>query len=255
MIYHLHECNEPIDPRHRTFDSLDTFRGAAPSVVRWCDQIDMAEAIFERWPDAICMPVAVRLGSGNPVMIGVLPSIYAPRDTVIPFIAFVRAEAEIRPDELQLKRGTHFDRRTFRTPVMHPPSGSAIVKSELRASDMETPLPGEATVWKDGDKFVVHLEVGGGEMSIALERERVADVTRPTEKPLTETDLSKLVSAIVTTNGEARVQACSDYVRTVLERETDPIDKIARFMIGLLSGMDEVRRAQREEIGRDDTVH
>ena len=178
MIYRLHVCNEPFSPEHTAFASLEAFHELNPAVSEHGNVFDIYNEVCERWPDAVFMPAVVRMGAGHPVLLGVLPSLDAARDpnAAIPFAAFVRADAQTIADRKEIKNnnGNPFDRRIWKTPVKQPPSGAMIVKSELRASDTETPTRGEATLWRADDKIYLHMEVGGGEISIEL---AVHDIT------------------------------------------------------------------------------
>ena len=173
MIYRLHHNAHPFDPHRTTYASLDEFHEVNGAFSEHTSVIHAYDEMCKRWPDAVFMPATVRIGSGSPVLLGVLRNIADHGGAAtgeIPFVAWVRAEAQTPMDQKLIRKGNPFDRKFWRTPVRRwPAMGAVVVKSELRASDLETPSPGQATIWKDGDQLVVHLEVGGGEISISLE--------------------------------------------------------------------------------------
>lgn len=62
---------------------------------------------------------------------------------------------------------------------------------------------------------------------------------------LTDEDLERHVARIARARDEEElVTAFADYVKDTVERESDPYDKIAKFMIGLLRGQREARAWQ-----------
>jgi len=183
MLYHLHRTTGPFDPNRTTYASLDDFIANNPRIAGANNPIDLYNHTCREWPDAVFMPATVRIGSGSPVLLGVMMNITAhgaAKPHEIPFIAWVRLEAESPMDQKVIRKGNPFERTFWRTPVRHAPSdsGALFVKSELRASDLETPSPGDATIWEDRARgeFVVHMDVGGGEISISMPSDRVADV-------------------------------------------------------------------------------
>ena len=182
MIYRLHTCRHPFDPHRTTYASLDAFHDVNPAISEHTNPIDAYNEICRRWPDAVFMPATVRIGSGSPVLLGVLRNITnhgAAKPDQIPFVAWVRVEPETPMDQKVIRKGNPFDRKFWRTPVRHAPSGAMIVKAEIRASDLETPSLGKATLWRQDDKIYLHMEVGGGEISIELAVDDITPLRNP----------------------------------------------------------------------------
>jgi hypothetical protein len=179
MKYHLHIPLPPtLDPRKRTFDSLEAFTGAAPEVeVALSADTEMA-CILElrkRWPNAIVMPIPVELGSGSTIMLGVLPTVRGgvERGAEIPFVAFVRAQAENEADKKLFRKEAHrmiFDPSVWKTPLDEPSSSFPMrTNIEMRSTDLDLPIMIDADVGRNANgELVIAFDVGGGRASLTF---------------------------------------------------------------------------------------
>lgn len=178
MKYHLHVPPAPLDPRRRTFDSLEAFDGAAPEVdlastvsgeTETCAILEMRK----RWPNAIVMPLPVELGSGRTIMLGVLPSVRGgvERGAEIPFVAFVRAQSENDADRKLFRKEAHrliFEPGIWKAPLDEPRM-SRHTQIEMRSTDLDLPMMVDADIGNNAaGEIVIAFDVGGGRVTLTF---------------------------------------------------------------------------------------
>ena len=252
MIFHLHVCRQPMDPRQSTFASLEAFQRETDNPAGANNQIDIKNEVFRRWPGAMVMPVKVQIGSGSPVMLGILPSVRTPcaEDGVIPFVAFVRVERNDFDRKMD-RRENPFDRELWRTPTESPTGNYTVCNVELRTTDLETPriLPLEMFLNHAGE-LVLAGDIGEGRVSFTFEsvaallwhakdaRERETDATFPGEP--TREDLMRrgmaLAQALVKGDEEEFHRQFMAYLTDTLTREPDALRKISMWVHGMWKG-------------------
>ena len=179
MRYRILKPSSHIDIRKHTFTSLDALEIiACPIGLTPLDSED--EAVVQTrlfYPDAIGMPVAVTVGSGQMWLMAFVDD-HADREldsaAEIPFVMFVRAVPESTRDRLRIAQHAMFDQKKWRPPIHRPlVTGCTVHPVEIRATDLPTPMHASALVGKTADGSpVIVLEVAGVQMSIRFERAR-----------------------------------------------------------------------------------
>jgi hypothetical protein len=172
MRYTILRPNAPTDVRNLEFASAEYLRAEFPSIAD-CDLEEEAmRRVRELYPDAVVMPVPIKLGSGDSVLLGVLENISAPRDPEgkIPFVLFVQAISQSNADTVAIKKRRQFSRHIWKVPVLHPSGEMRSLDVELRASDLEQPSKIKAVMFrraaKHGGRNVLYLELNGVEVSV-----------------------------------------------------------------------------------------
>lgn len=171
MRYTILKPSGPFDPRRAEYPSLDHLREKMPSTADCELESQAAEAVRELYPDAIAMPVPIRIGSGEMLLLGIL-ACAQPVDLEgpIPFVGFVQAVPQHNMDQVAIKKRRQFNRTLWKAPVLAPRGDAHEVKVELRASDLEIPSRVVARMYRRADKRggrpVLYLDLNGVEMSV-----------------------------------------------------------------------------------------
>lgn len=169
---------QPTDPRFMSIDSLAHLLLLFPPVIDTDDEEDARDHVRSMYPDAVVMPVPLKVGSGDLRVLGVLESIrhYNPdgassqTDVKFPFVAFVYARAETKLDHQRVRLGAQWTEKLWRAPVMYPNSRIDWTTVELRTSELPNPvrLPCELGRAEDG-RLVLRIECGAWSLSIAFD--------------------------------------------------------------------------------------
>ena len=179
MRYAILQPARPVDPRQLDFASIEALHDALPKVADPPTEPAAVEWVRDRYPDAIVMPIPMRIGSGVTVLLGIIASVDVPHagDGTIPFSAFVAPTPQTDKERLAIKNAAQgkgaapFARKMWSTPTAAPNVGVDMLDLELRASNMETPVRLTGKVGRrlgaDGvDRLCLQLEHGGTAISI-----------------------------------------------------------------------------------------
>lgn len=173
MRYQILQPSAPLDPRKHHFDSLDAFHAVLPVVDADDLEEDAVASVRRRYPDALAMPCPVKIGSGTVWMLAIIEGISVPRnpDDDIPFVLFVRAQAETDRERKAIGDYKHWNRKLWKAPVLQPMIDTETVSMpvELRTSEIDEPRELHATVGhaRDG-RVVIYCQLAGVELSLAF---------------------------------------------------------------------------------------
>lgn len=191
MRYHVLRPTTPIDPRLMTFKSVEdldaqispalyldgklmassSMRVEVPFVAR--DEADVVRYVRDRMPDAVPMPVPIRIGTAESFLLGFVadPAKRIDPEGDIPFVLFVHARADNGGDTFRLKKDRHkvYNRSLWRLPPICPDI-SKTVAVEVRHPDFEVPFytSAEIGVGPDGTHHVLWMDLLGKELSITF---------------------------------------------------------------------------------------
>ncbi len=176
MRYQILVPPNPTDPRELEIKSSDMLNDVLPIVMDCETEAQAVRYVRARYHDAVAMPFPVKVGSGEIVLLGIVPD---PQRVIdphgeIPFVMFVRMVAQHDADRHRLKKGPAggFDRTLWKVPVINPELASTY-QVDLRATDLEVPTFTGAHVGSHEGRLVIYVNVGGIEMSIRFEDPRV----------------------------------------------------------------------------------
>jgi hypothetical protein len=174
MRYTILRPHEPTDPRFCDFDSLLAMRDALPPVSDTDVEEDAVDEVRRLFPDALAMPVGVRVGAGQIVLLGLVNALKRIDESGrIPFVLFVQAIPETPRDKQRIRDGLQFHRTMWRPPVLRPPTpdSSQDFDVHVRATDLDAFAIVPLRVFRrlDNGKTVLYAEVGGIELSIEFQ--------------------------------------------------------------------------------------
>lgn len=175
MRYTILRPGSPTDPRALSFASLEHLRAEFPSVLDCELESEAAERVRDLYPDALVMPLPIKLGAGETMLLGVIENLDTPHDAdgTIPFVLFVQAISQNSGDQYAIRKNKQWSRSIWKVPVVRPRSlDYGEVKVELRATDLDQPTRLHAKVFRRADDLgarkVVYLELNGIEMSLEI---------------------------------------------------------------------------------------
>lgn len=161
-----------FDPRKHHFESLEQLEAVLGFEVGESSETLIESELTEMYPDRLCMPVFVSIGSGKIVMLGVIERIdqYSdPEETELPFVAFVHPIAQTPRERDMVKIGKHWNIRVWKTPVVKVVEAMT-ASVELRATDLDFPTRTNAAIGKTRDgRPAIYIEVNGVEMSLVFD--------------------------------------------------------------------------------------
>jgi hypothetical protein len=149
MFYRVLFPTTPRDPHrihHASLDALVTWAGGVPGPMLKLTEETAVRTVREHYPDAVGMPMTVRVGSGTMTVLGILESIRSPHPVTpeeaetfeIPFVAFVLAIPETTADK---KPGRQFHSAMWRVPPRGPTFALATHRDvELRSTELDNPI-------------------------------------------------------------------------------------------------------------------
>jgi hypothetical protein len=173
MRYTILRPSEPVDIRLLDFDSADHLRERFAVASDHDLESDVVRAVREEYPDAVAMPVPIKIGAGESQLMGVLPSIRAPREREgrIPFVLIVQAISESDIDRRAIRKNAQWNRTLWKSTVLRPRvEDFERVDVNVQFADMEQPMPLKATVWRrrDSGTLVLMIDTGNGAVSIEV---------------------------------------------------------------------------------------
>ena len=153
----------PLDIRHLEIKSVDHLREQVPSISDHADEAEVVRAVRDLFPDAVAMPVPVRVGVGDMMLMGILPSVRTARnpDDIIPFVLFVQASPETSLDHQMTKKRRQWNRHLWRSPVLKPRGDFRGVDLNVQFHDMEVPMPVTGYMWRRSNGSGVYANAGG----------------------------------------------------------------------------------------------
>lgn len=190
MRYQVLKALSPTDPRKLELVNLEALLAVAPVSIECELEIEAVTAVRDLYPDAVAMPIPVKLGGGTMWLMAIVASeadnTYDPNDD-IPFVLFVRAVSEFGIDKKRFRDHTIFDRKKWKAPVHHASATTAkAVEVEVRGTDLDAPETTSAIVGRliDG-RLVVTVEINGVAVSLAFKDPAVSliRVTGTSEHP------------------------------------------------------------------------
>lgn len=166
-----------LDPRKLSFPSLDHLHQLVAVGQAFESERDAAAHVRTIYPDALCMPFPVRLGSGQVFLLGVLENCAITTDIAhrgpeidIPFRMFVYAQADQDYERVQLKRSSPWKSEVWKAPVLYPPGDHREVAIEIRANNIDFPSRVTGRMYRRADqkggRLVLYAMVGEAEVSI-----------------------------------------------------------------------------------------
>ncbi len=180
-----------IDPRHLDTKSQDEFLLCFKSSSKLDHEVDAVESVRGMWPDAIVLPVPIRIGSGSAVVLGILPNIYKHDlhrgKSDIPFVAVVQAISEASGEARAAARKNGADgpwtRKLWRVPVDDRGVSIDDVDVELRSSGHDTPLPMKMRVtFHEGRAIFAGRTPGEVDMSFSFDLSDLNDLSAAASK-------------------------------------------------------------------------
>lgn len=192
MRYLILKPKAPTDPRTlKPQSTLDLHARLLPHVE--CESERAAVAfVRDLLPNAVALMFPMQIGSGQTVLLGFVEDEDQRRavdlDTEIKFVLFVQPVPQDDGERMLLRRrpGDAFGRKLWKVqPRM--PDLPTIESIELRASDLEVPYFGHATVGSLDGRLVIHVEVGDVQMSLHFD-DPALGLVRLTRFPVVDTD-------------------------------------------------------------------
>lgn len=175
MRYTLLQPFTPTDIRKLDIASTEELRSKLPSISDHDLESEAISAARDLYPDAVAMPVPLKIGSGETVLMGILPSIRKAaytKDDTIPFVLFVQATSQSDMDRQAIKKHRQFQRSLWRTPVLAPKGDYRPVDLEMRFHDMEQPMKVTGAMFrradKNGGRVVLYIHTENGSLSIEM---------------------------------------------------------------------------------------
>lgn len=166
-----------FDLRAYEFASTDEIYERLKPVREFSLEPDAATCIFNMFPDALAMPVPVKIGSDTSWMLGIIENGTRPRDVdaEIPFIRFVRAMPERDKERKLVGSHKHWTAALWRTPVATPTTSTAsFTPVEVRATDLDHPAVVNAMFGHTEDgRSVVRCELNGIAVSFTFNDKQV----------------------------------------------------------------------------------
>lgn len=180
MFYRVLIPPTPRDPHHihhASLDALVTWAGGVPGPMVKLTEETAVRTVREHYPNAVGMPMTVRVGSGTMTVLGLLESIRSPRPVTpeeaetfeIPFVALVLAVPETTADK---KPGRQFHPATWRVPPRGPTFTLATHRDvELRSTELDNPIVMDIAegAGTDGSRVIHGRMPGGLEMSLIFQ--------------------------------------------------------------------------------------
>lgn len=193
FIVYRNKNGATFDHRNVDFRSIDHFEGLFSESATFEKQESALAYVREHHPDALALPIPIKIaiGSGGMFVLGVIAE---PTETVkireaegapIPFVMYVRAEAENDVERRELrqltkKEQTIFSRGLWAVPSVEKPTGpTAIVPMTLRAKAEGFPVTVDAVIGLSQGRVAFWAEWAPGQSAVWLvDRRDLEDALR-----------------------------------------------------------------------------
>lgn len=166
-----------LDPRGLSCaDDAEFYRHLVPlhDAVRleqheYTSELETMYAVRKRYPDAVVMPVPVKVGVGVVFLLGVLPSVHVhhridPAHQDVPFVMFVRACADNADERHRMKKagGAIYNEPTWRVPTTPAMRVGYALDGEFRSTNLKNPIPTTIMIApeENGHRLVIHGDLG-----------------------------------------------------------------------------------------------
>lgn len=163
----------PIDPRGLDLASQAALHEAIPPISEHDTEEDAARRARRFLPDAVALPMPVRVGSGHTVLLGFISEEDQRRavdpDAALPFVLFVQPVTQTDHERAKLKKGASpFRMDVWKLwpicPDIYEPAGV-----ELRATEFPSPVFTEARHGAHNGRLTIFVQVGESQMSMVFD--------------------------------------------------------------------------------------
>lgn len=169
MRYQILQPSQATFNVRREWASHDELYQHAPVVTTVATEFEATRYVRGLFPDAVCMPAKISIGSGEALVCGVIADDQAKRgvdvEAPMPFALLVLMVAE---SGLERRRAKQFDRDLWKQHVILPDLARSYT-AELRASELPAPMDVAVKVGAYNGKLAIALEVNGSLMSLVFD--------------------------------------------------------------------------------------